>query len=110
MIIKPKATELVWVNGRAQFGDFTLKNSPDDDDMNSGLIDISYQNKYICYIEYQGKDKYQEYAQQWVNALVASIAKPFVVPDDKNPSMMYEYTEGRHDCREETLRLNGVEE
>jgi hypothetical protein len=50
------------------------------------------------------------YAQSWANDIVASIAKPFVVPDGNEYEKFGEYGDDGSDFRDKFLRENGIDE
>jgi hypothetical protein len=112
MEIKASAIELVWKEvaedqWETDFGDWLLTIYECDD--KSFLFHVSdtfndeEEKKDIASLE-----EAKSYAQQWANSLVASIAKPFVVPEPYKNLNDNERGHGFNNCRKETLKLNGV--
>ena len=84
MQINPRAIDLVWDDTNvAVFGKtfFSILKSK-----SYGLFTVDNYGNYRLINSFNTIDEAKIFAQQWANELVASIAKPFEVPDIRDSS------------------------
>lgn len=112
MIIKPKAIELVWEDEGYGVIASNLKGIRLSMVLKNDEIYFFINRIFSC--EFESVEQAKSYAQQWANDLVASIAKPFVVPDDslklgrQYTAVSDTFNDGYMYHANETLRLNGI--